>query len=82
MYTEHLTQALAVGGAPIHAQQLTSTTTLTTGKVDLSLAHRCLFVLDLGVFGGTSPTCSGLYADRPGIARRQHLDYDAARSAR
>ena len=60
MYTEHLTQALAIGGAPIHAQQLTSTTTLTTGKVDLALAHRCLFVLDLGVFGGTSPTCAAV----------------------
>ncbi len=60
MYTEHMTQALAVAGTPIHAQQLTSTTTLTTGKVDLSLVHRCLFILDLGPFGGTSPTCSAV----------------------
>ena len=42
MYTEHMTQALAVAGTPIHAQQLTATTTLTTGKVDMSLVHRCL----------------------------------------
>ena len=60
MYTEHMTQALAVAGTPIHAQQLTSTTTLTTGKVDMSLVHRCLFVLDLGAFGGVSPTCGAV----------------------
>jgi hypothetical protein len=60
MYTEHLTQALAIAGTPVHPQQLTATTTLTTGKVDLSLAHRCLFILDLGPFGGTSPTCSAV----------------------
>ena len=60
MYTEHMTQALAVGGTPIQAQQLTATTTLTTGKVDMSLVHRCLFILDLGPFGGTSPTCSAV----------------------
>ncbi len=60
MYTEHMTQALAIAGAPIHAQQLTTTTTLTTGKVDMSLVHRCLFILDLGSFGGTGPTCSAV----------------------
>ena len=60
MYTEHMTQALAIAGAPIHAQQLTATQTLTTGKVDMSLVHRCLFLLDLGPFGGTSPTCSAV----------------------
>ena len=26
----------------------------------MSLVHRCLFVLDLGPFGGTSPTCSAV----------------------
>ena len=56
MYTEHMTQAPAIAGALIHAQQLTATQTLTTGKVDMSLVHRCLFLLDLGPFGGTSPT--------------------------
>ncbi len=60
MYTEQMTQALAIAGTPIHPQQLTTTTTLTTGKVDLSLVHRALFVLDLGPFGGTSPTCSAV----------------------
>jgi len=60
MYTEHMTQALAIAGTPIHAQQLTATQTLTTGKVDMSLVHRCLFILDLGPFGGTSPTCGAV----------------------
>jgi hypothetical protein len=60
MYTEHMTQGLSIAGTPIHAQQLTSTTTLTTGKVDLSQLKRALFLLDLGAFGGTSPTCSAV----------------------
>ncbi len=60
MYTEHMTQGLSIAGTPIHAQQLTTTTTLTTGKVDLSQLKRALFVLDLGAFGGTGPTCSAV----------------------
>jgi hypothetical protein len=60
MYTEHMTQCLSIAGTPIHAQQLTTTITLTTGKVDLAALKRALFVLDLGVFGGTSPTCSAV----------------------
>jgi hypothetical protein len=57
MYTEQLTQALSLQ-TPVQPQQLTTTTTVNTGKVDLSLFKRALFVFNQGAFGGTSPTCS------------------------
>jgi hypothetical protein len=58
-----MTQGVVVAGTPIHPQQLTTTTTLTTGaiqSIDMSLFRRALFVLDLGAFGGTSPTCTAV----------------------
>jgi hypothetical protein len=59
MYTEQITQriALAAAAAP---QQLTTTTTLTTGKLDLEMARRALFLFETGAFGGTSPTLSAV----------------------
>src|SRR5436190_20671382 len=59
MFTEQMTQALLIG-APVHAQQLTTTTTLTTGSVDMQKARRALFVYDVGALGGTSPTISAV----------------------
>jgi hypothetical protein len=54
---ERLTQALGLG-TPIQPQQLTTTTTVTSGKIDLLHFQRALFIFNLGGFGGTSPTCS------------------------
>ena len=57
MYTEHLTQALNLG-TPIQPQQLTTTTTLNSGSIDMQLCRRAIFSFNLGTFGGTAPTCS------------------------
>jgi hypothetical protein len=59
MYTEQMTQALGLG-TPIQPQQLTTTTTVQTGKIDLALFRRAFFTFNLGTFGGTSPTCSAV----------------------
>ena len=59
MYTEQLTQRLGIA-APVAPQTLTSTTTVNSGKVDLSVFHRALFFFETGTFGGTSPTLSAL----------------------
>ena len=52
-----MTQCLNLG-TPIQPQQLTTTTTVTSGKIDLSILRRAFFTFNLGAFGGTSPTCS------------------------
>ncbi len=57
MYTEQLTQRLGLA-APVSPQTLTGTATVTSGKVDMSVFHRALFLFETGVFGGTSPTLS------------------------
>jgi hypothetical protein len=57
MWMEQMTQALGLG-AQVPPQQLTTTTTLTTGAIDLSLFKRALFLFETGTFGGTSPTLS------------------------
>ena len=59
MYTEQMTQALALGG-PIAPQQLTSTATLNSGPVDMRTSRRGLFQFQTGSFGGTSPTLSAV----------------------
>jgi hypothetical protein len=59
MYTEQLTQRLGITAAA-SPQQLTSTTTINSGKVDLSTFHRALFLFETGAFGGTSPTLSAV----------------------
>ncbi len=56
MYTEQMTQALSLG-TPIAPQQLTATTTLNTGKIDMQLFRRALFTFQLGAITG-SPTVS------------------------
>ncbi len=59
MYTEQITQAAGLG-TPIQPQQLTATTTVNSGKIDMLWFRRAFFVFNLGTFGGTSPTCSAL----------------------
>lgn len=59
MYTEQLTERLGIA-APVSPQTLTGTATVTSGKVDLSVFHRALFLFETGVFGGTSPTLSAV----------------------
>ena len=59
MYTEQLTQRLGIAAAAA-PQSLTTTTTLNSGKVDMSIFHRALFLFETGVFGGTSPTLSAV----------------------
>jgi hypothetical protein len=60
MYTEQMTQGVVIAGTPVHPQQLTATTTLNSGGIDLSLFRRALFVLDIGTLGGTAPTVSAV----------------------
>ena len=50
MYTEQLSQALSVAGAPIHAQTLNNASA-QTGAVDMQKFHRALFLLDVGTTG-------------------------------
>jgi hypothetical protein len=57
MYTEQLTQRYGFA-APIPPQQLTSTTTVSSGKIDMSKFKKAFFHYQMGAFGGTSPTCS------------------------
>ena len=57
MYTEHLTQRYGIG-APAHAQQLTTNTTLNSGGIDMQYFRRAFFLFDTGAWGGTSPTLS------------------------
>jgi hypothetical protein len=57
MYTEQLTQGLNFN-TPIQPQQLTATTTVNSGSVDLQYCRRAIFSFNMGTFGGTSPTCS------------------------
>jgi HEAT repeat protein len=45
-------------GTPIQPQQLTTTTTLTSGKIDMKAFRRVIFSYNQGTFGGTGPTCS------------------------
>ena len=59
MYTEQLTQSLNFG-TPIQPQQLTTTTTVQTGSIDLLKCRRAIFTFNQGAFGGTSPTCSAV----------------------
>ncbi|HJT75717.1 MAG TPA: hypothetical protein VJ739_00795 [Gemmataceae bacterium] len=59
MYTETLTQRLGIAAAA-GPQQLTTTTTVNTGKVDMSAFRRALFLFATGTFGGTSPTLSAV----------------------
>jgi hypothetical protein len=59
MYTEQLTQRLGIAAAAA-PQSLTTTTTLNSGKVDMSVFHRALFFVETGAFGGTSPTLSAV----------------------
>jgi hypothetical protein len=59
MYTEQLTQRLGIAAAAA-PQSLTTTTTLTSGKADMSVFRRALFLFETGVFGGTSPTLSAV----------------------
>lgn len=59
MYTEQMTQALALG-APIFAKQLTGNATLNTGPIDMQASRRALFQFQTGTFGGTSPTLSAV----------------------
>jgi hypothetical protein len=57
MYTEHLTQRLGIAAA-VAPETLTTTTTVSSGKVDMSIFHRAIFFFETGAFGGTSPTLS------------------------
>jgi hypothetical protein len=57
MYTETITQRLGIS-APAGPQTLTTTTTLTSGSIDLSWFHKAFFFFNTGVFGGTAPTLS------------------------
>jgi hypothetical protein len=59
MFTETLTQRLGIAAAtaPI---QLATTTTVNSGKVDMSYFRRALFLFATGVFGGTGPTLSAV----------------------
>ena len=59
MYTEQMTQALALGG-PIAPLQLTATSTLNSGPIDMRTSRRALFQFQTGNFGGTSPTLSAV----------------------
>ena len=59
MYTEQLTQRLGIT-APVAPQSLTATTTVNSGKVDLSVFRRALFFFETGAFGGTGPTLSAV----------------------
>jgi hypothetical protein len=59
MYTEQLTQGLNFN-TPIQPQQLTATTTVNSGSVDLQYCRRAIFSFNMGTFGGTSPTCSAV----------------------
>jgi hypothetical protein len=59
MYTEQLTQGLNFN-TPIQPQQLTTTTTVNSGSVDLQYCRRAIFTFNMGTFGGTAPTCSAV----------------------
>jgi hypothetical protein len=59
MYTETITQRIALAAAA-GPQQLTGTTTINSGKLDMQQARRALFVFATGTFGGTSPTLSAV----------------------
>lgn len=59
MMSEHLTQALGIA-APVAPIQLTTTTTVNSGSVDLANFKRALFLFETGAFGGTSPTLSAV----------------------
>lgn len=53
MYTEQLTQALAIAAAPINPVSQ-GVGTVTTGGIDMRKFRRALFVLDVGVFGASA----------------------------
>ena len=59
MFTETITQRIALAST-IGPQQLTTTSTLNSGKLDLQQARRAIFVFATGTFGGTSPTLSAV----------------------
>jgi hypothetical protein len=59
MYTEQLTQRLGIT-APASPQTLTTTSTINSGKVDMSDFRRALFFFETGAFGGGSPTLSAV----------------------
>jgi len=53
MQSEQMTEALAVAGAPVHAQSV-SVGTADTGGIDLQKNRRAIFILNVGVFGSSA----------------------------
>ena len=53
MYTEQLSQALSIGGAPVHPASVAAGTA-DTGGIDMQKFRRALFVLDVGAFGASA----------------------------
>ena len=53
MYTEQLTQALALAGAPIHPASVAAGTA-DTGGIDMQKFRRATFILDVGAFGASA----------------------------
>jgi hypothetical protein len=53
MYTEQLSQALGIAGAPIHPQSV-SPGTADTGGIDMSRFRRATFILNVGAFGASA----------------------------
>ena len=53
MYTEQMTQALSIAGAPVHSASV-GVGTADTGGVDMQKFRRVLFVLDVGAFGASA----------------------------
>jgi hypothetical protein len=53
MYTEQMSQALSITGAPVHSASV-AVGTADTGGIDMQKFRRALFVLDVGAFGASA----------------------------
>jgi hypothetical protein len=60
MRTETITQRLGIA-APVKPVQLTTTTTVSSGSVDMSIFGKAFFLFETGVFGGTAPTLTAAF---------------------
>jgi hypothetical protein len=65
MYTEQITQAMGLG-TPIAPQSLSTTTTVTTGKIDMLIFRRAIFTFNIGAVTGSISAAATLQTSPDG----------------
>jgi len=64
MYTEQITQAMGLG-TPIQPQSLAATTTVNSGKIDMSIFRRAIFGFNIGTITAGSISAAATLQTSP-----------------